>query len=33
MNEVMCNDGHVDATGFRPTNAIGKVVVVAVVLV
>ncbi len=27
------NRGHADATGFRPANAIGKVVVVVVVVV
>lgn len=33
MKEVRRNRGHADATGFRPANAIGKVVVVVVVLV
>ena len=33
MKEVRGNSGHADATGFRPANAIGKVVVVVVVVV
>jgi hypothetical protein len=33
MKEVRGNPGHADATGFRPANAIGKVVVVVVVVV
>ena len=33
MKEVRRNRGHADATGFRPANAIGKVVVVVVVVV
>ena len=33
MKEVRGNRGHADATGFRPANAIGKVVVVVVVVV
>lgn len=33
MTAVRDNDGHVDATGFRPANAVRKVVVVTVVLV
>lgn len=32
MKEVRRNRGHADATGFRPANAIGKVVVVVVVV-
>jgi hypothetical protein len=32
MKEVRGNSGHADATGFRPANAIGKVVVVVVVV-
>jgi hypothetical protein len=32
MKEVRGNRGHADATGFRPANAIGKVVVVVVVV-
>ncbi|MEY4325872.1 MAG: hypothetical protein RIS24_2043 [Verrucomicrobiota bacterium] len=33
MKGVRRNRGHADATGFRPANAIGKVVVVVVVVV
>ena len=33
MKQVRGNSGHADATGFRPANAIGKVVVVVVVVV
>ncbi len=33
MKEVRRNRGYADATGFRPANAIGKVVVVVVVVV